>query len=499
MLYTHRWDTMGKRMMKRYSLCAMVVCIALQLLAVDARPATITIRPDDILKSDFGGFGFQMDYYYWTKRNRVRGVDETNFANVISRRWKELMPGFARVGLLVKDWEPTQGIKTWDSDGMIALIKTLTLLKETNTEVYLTTWQNGDNIPEWLGSGHTLTDPAMQQEFARTHVDLLEYLVRTKGFTNISCYCMANELQTADGWGVLESQMDVFKAYHQKLFDELQRRGLAGQIKLLATDQSSSSGYSTIDWALSNMDAITGIYGGHHFTSSAPDTIDFYPESILPQLKTYSGLAAGKGKNFIIGEFGSNYNGGTWTCPARNYAGYGLMLAEFALAGLNSGTYAMSNWCFFDFYYCEGCLMQWGAFSDVESGFKIFPHYYAYGLMTRYFRPRSTVVRSTSDSSLLRVAVVRRTESGQYTLAIVNRKTADESVTIEGLPGRKTFDVYVYAASNPLAADGALPAAIRKVRMANQILSDTVPANSLTVYNEADEKAPDDSDQDGGH
>lgn len=481
--------------MKRCSLYAMVFCIALPLLADEAGPVTIAIRPDDILKSDFGGFGFQMDYSYWTNRNRARGVNETHFVNVISRRWKELSPGFARIGLLVKDWEPTRGIKTWDSDGMTALIKTLTLLKETNTEVYLTTWQNGNNIPEWLGSGHTLTDPAMQQEFARTHVDLLEYLVRTKGFTNISCYCMANELQTADGWGVLESRMETFRAYHEKLFAELQRRGLSGQIKLLATDQSSSSAYSTIDWALSNMDAITGVYGGHHFTSSAPDTIAFYPNGILPQLETYADLAAGKGKNFIVGEFGSNYYGGTWICPARNYAGYGLMLAEFALAGLNSGTYAMSNWCFFDFYYCEDCLMQWGAFSDVESGFKIFPHYYAYGLMTRYFRPRSAVVRSTSDSSLLRVAAVRRTENGRYTLALVNRNPADEPVTIEGLPGSKTFDVYVYAASNPPANDGALPAPVRKVRMANQILSDTVPGNSLTVYNEAGDKAPDGGDQ----
>lgn len=469
------------------------ICISALFLSLTAifyadfcQAATITAYPNTVIKSKIGGFGYEMDYLYWKSFNRARGINETNFTNVIARRWKEISPGFARVGIYVFDWEPTEGTKTWNSDGMNALIKTMTLLKETNTEVYLATWHH--NNPAWLNSGATLYDSAMQDKFARTNVDLIEYLYNTRGFTNIKYYCMANELQTADGWGTLEYHLETFKSYHQKIYDELESRGLADKIKLVSTDESdNSTAYSSIDWALNNMDSISGIYGGHYYTTASPDTTSFYSGSIFTKLNKYAGLAAGKGKDFIIGEFGSQYNGGgTWTCGVRENANYGLMLAEFALAGLNTGTYAMANWDFFDFYYNSNSLMKWGTFSDVETGFRIFPHYYAYGMMAKFFRPNSAVIRSASDNSLVRAAIARNNTTGKYTIAVINRNTASQVLAVSGLSGSKSFNTYVYSAQNPPVTDGALPSSSRQVSMANGQFNDNIGANSLVIYNEID-------------
>jgi len=452
-----------------------------QAAAVDVTVDTSVIR-----HSSFGGFGAQMDpHYWWLDVNRDKGVNETNFTNVIAKRWTELNPGYCRIGIKVDWWEAEEGVQTWTSEGMNALVKTLELAKSTGTEVYLTTWFPYPRV-EWLNddseiSNQASTDSGLQEKFARTHVDLFDYLINTKGFTNISHYCMANELSVGQGHGWLAGNMTIFQGYHQKLHDEIQARGLDDQIKLLATDQTAG-GWTTIDWAQNNMDDITGIYGVHTFESyHKPDSTSFYSD-YLALLSGLAGTSRAKGKDFIVGEFGCIVDGGTYDCAWAWDNNYGLMLSEFALAGLNSGTYAMSAWCFMDMYYSDVNWMRWGTFfTDVENGFAIKPGYYSYGLLTKFFRPNSTVYGVTSSHSLVRAAVARGNVDGKYTIAVVNRDSQTHSVTVDLPGGVASLKRYVYNTASIPTTDG-LQDYTGLVPMSDGTFTDSVPPGSLVVY-----------------
>jgi hypothetical protein len=324
----------------------------------------------------------------------------------------------------------------------------------------------------------------MLGKFARTHVDLFEYLINTMGFTNIHYYCMANELQTRDGWGILADNMDVFKNHHQAVYDELLDRGMSDKIALLATDQAGG-GWPSLDWAQVNMDDITGIYGGHYFEEvMEPDNPGFYPSALANLTRMATG-AREKGKNFLIGEFGCIVNGETWTCAYNKTDPlYGLMLAEYVLAALNSGTYAMSNWCFMDEYYNPSTLMEWGTmFADAENGFAIRPSYYAYGLCTRFFRPNSSSFAVSSSSSLVRAGAARCNTDGRLTIAVVNRdnSTHNVNIAVTGEPHTVSLEKYIYDAGNIPSADG-LQDYSKTVDITGGLLSDELAPMSLAVY-----------------
>jgi hypothetical protein len=160
------------------------------------------VNTNTVAHAAIGGFGFQFDNHFWKSYNRNKGITQASFDNYIAPLWREVSPDFSRIGLYVSDWEYTEGVKTWDSEGMQGLLMTLDLLASTNTEIYLATWYHAN--PPWLGNGYTFNTTAQIQKYVRTNVDLLDYLINTKGYQNIRNYCFANELQTRSGWAILK-------------------------------------------------------------------------------------------------------------------------------------------------------------------------------------------------------------------------------------------------------------------------------------------------------
>ncbi len=458
----------------------LLFAIALVVVAsVPSWPAEITVRADETVLDHFGGIGFHASFpLHWTTKE--------HFEQVLAKRWRELGPTFARV---THQWGQRRPVQS-DPRVLEALSRHLVFMKEnTNTVVYLTT----------MGMGEA--DPGEERRnYARAVASDLEHLLKA-GATNIRFFCVTNELSLTS-WASMRNDLPTFKDYHQQIYNEMKQRGLP--IKLLATDASPIRYWPTLEWAAGNMDDITGVYGGHHYLETDdPGDLDFY--SYFHEKCSWAvDLARSKGKDFILGEFGSRQyhdkkHGLRWdTClhygtPREPQAA--LQVCEAALAAINAGVYGMAYWTFTDYPDEPGKLRinQWGVFKWLTNGSETRAPYYAYGLLTKFFRGPATVFRVTTDDGLLRAAALRHNDSGTWSLAVINRRTYETPVSIrfDGAAPTAVFRKYVFdTAHPPRTEDGDLQQAEGKVAPRDGRIADTIPANALVVYTTACDDEP---------
>jgi hypothetical protein len=423
----------------------------------------------------FGGAGYHAFHH-------VHPMSQQVFDEVVGKRWREVNPSFARLN---HEWN-------WSPETLAKVTEHMLFMqKVTGTEIYLTTWNPREETTE-----------AGRAAYAKEIVDQLETLVRTRGVTNLHYYCMTNELSLTD-WGSMVKDLPTFRAYHQALYDEISRRKLP--VTLLATDASPIDYWPTLEWAAANMDDITGVYGGHHYINDyALDDAGFYPW-FLERVQWGVGIARAKGKEFILGEFGAKQDGRTidgvrmdqcvyWDTPQE--AEVPIQVCEAALAAINAGVYAVGYWTFMDFpdrpesHYAN----KWGLFKWSGSDMSTRPIYYAYGLLSKFFRGPATVYRVESNDPKLRIAALRHQDRKTWSIAVVNRnpKPVRVTLTLDGEPISAAFRKYVYDPTQPpFSPFGDLQAPAGKVTMAKGHLEDTVAGGTFAIYTTAcDEKAP---------
>jgi len=440
---------------------------------VEDRERKVSIRATEVVQPRFGGVGFHVFHH-------THNIPQAVLEQVVAKRWRELNPSFARMN---DRWD-------WDQPMLDKVAEHMLRFKATGTELYVATWNPKDT-----------KEGEERAAYARRVVDNLEYWVRTKGITNLKTYCMTNELSLG-GWGTLGGDLPKFRDYHRALFDELKARKL--DVQLLASDASPIGRWNTIEWATKNMDDLTGVYGGHHYINEhGLDDPRFYPW-FLSKLQWGADLARSKGKNFILGEFGSKQDGRTLNGIRRDTCIYwdtqqeplvALQLAEATVAALNAGIYALGYWTFMDFPdgYSKTYINKWGTFKWSGTDFSTRAHYYAYGLLTRFFRGPATVFKVKCSDPRLRVAALQHHGADSWSVAVVNRNKANVPVAIavEGKPLNATFRKYVYdPARVPTHPFGDLQGPTGTVAMKAGQLADSVERGSLTVYTTACDDQP---------
>jgi hypothetical protein len=423
----------------------------------------------DLVREHFGGPGFQADMY-------LHVATPEFYDQVLVKRWREANPRFARLGFHRDDSDPKR---------LDHLVQTMTMMKETTgTEVYLT------------GGLRATAEGEARQKWASDLADEIDYVVKN-GATNAKWHCITNELSLR-GWASLRNDLPTFRAYEQALYDELAKRH--SPVKILATDASPIHYWNTIEWASKNMDDITGIYGGHdYFNQHAPDDPNFY-DWFKGKCTWIVGVAKAKGKDFILGEFGTRQYfqtrwGVLWDAPEYFQTPKwqplaGLQMAEGTIAAINAGVYAMASWTFVDWPDTSAggrSVNHWGLFPWMTGAAIPRAPYYCYPLMTKFFRGPATVHQVDVTDAMVRVAAIQNEETKTWSIAVVNRepRAVPISVALPENPG-KAFRKYVYDPAHvPVTEDGDLQDPAGKVALASGRLSDTVAPVSLAVYTTA--------------
>jgi hypothetical protein len=459
------------------------IAVRLQILLLAAVAASGQARVDvrvtgKTVTENFTGVGFHAEMF-------MTQTTPEFWEQVIAKRWRELNPAFARV---FHQWaQGRPGVR--DPAALDGYLKQFLFLKEaTATEVYFTTGNPKDTSPG-----------EERRAYARAVVDELEYLIKG-GATNLTTYCMSNELSLNE-WAELRNDLPKFRDYHQHLHGEIARRGL--KVALLATDASPVMYWNTLEWAAANMDAITGVYGGHHYANDHPPEDPAFYEWFKERCAWGVGLARSKGKEFILGEFGpaqylQHKFGVRWdTCryfgTAREPLA-GLQLAEAALAAMNGGVRALGYWTFMDYpdNPAWAGINQWGLFKWLKNGAGVRAPYYSYGLLAKFFRGPARVLEVETGDARVRAGAIRRRGTGQWSIAVIRRaQTALEiALSVQGADGAR-FRRYEYdTRAVPVTEDGDLQLPDGQVTMSGGRFGDRVKPMSLTVYTTAFDDDP---------
>ena len=427
----------------------------------------------NIVNDRFGGVGFHVF-------DHVHNGPKWHYEQIFAKRWRELNPSFVRL-----NDDPA-----WDFKKIDSISEYLEVMKETNTEIYFTSW-NTDEIKKYRN----------EKDYVKHETDNLEYLKKKKGFKNISYYCMANEL-SLDKWASMLNDLEYFKKVQSLFYDEFKARAL--DISLLSTDASPIEYWHTIQWASENMDDITGIYGGHHYINNYDLFDNSFYKFFLDKMKWGAALARSKNKRFIVGEFGAKQNSNIIdsvlhdaciynNTPLEKYLG--IQVGEAVMAMINGGIYACGYWTFSDFPsgYNSHYINKWGLFRWEVDNYTTKPAYYCIGLLTKFFRGPSEAYEVTSPDSLLRIVAIKNLETGSYSIAVINRNDDAKRLILKtkAPENGKPFRKYLYDPANvPFNYFGDLQSYTKKISLKNNSLSDTLPPQSLVVYTTAYDEEP---------
>lgn len=411
----------------------------------------------------FGGAGFHNN-----DATMYHIIDDDHFERYICKCYREISPGFMRT---------FAGFSDWTKEAMDEFADYYEKMQKwTDTPMYLT---------PGMGRLHFSDEEILR--YCEDVAERLEYLYNEKNVKHIRYYCFSNELSQVM-WGVLENDLPLFKKYHEGLYDAFQRHGLP--IGLLATDASEYSRWSTVDWAIKNMPAISEDFCVHIYEREHDiyDTefYDFFYDKCKP-LVDRSILCFGK--RLILGEIGIQKNAGQLTynkgvvVDTNRYfadeweqAYCGLMLTEMAFAAINSGVFALAYWSYVDHpdpYSCayssgrDEYARKWGEgerffsttadskynkwgflkWDDENADYGPRSHYFCIGLLAKFFKRNSKVLDIEVTDKLLRACGIMNRDKS-VTVGIVNRsKSATEISLCTELFG-KEVRVYEYDPRN---------------------------------------------------
>lgn len=456
-----------------------------------ASAAAITVNTASVVNTSFKGFGYQMDPFYFDPTNKVHNMGDAELNEVVKKQWMEQRPGYARVGYNLRWFEPFEGTQTVNSEEMLALYKTLDLLKSTNTFVYFSTWYAYN--PIWLGNGSKITDPVMRGKFARSTVDFMDYLITTKGYTNIKSLSLDCEMGSfRDG---ITIDYVNFVAHNQAVRDQLTTRGKSGLFQLAGSDDPFDDWFP-LHYLADNYNPVFDEYNAHQYDFDETPGHDLDIENAsnytfyMNKFTTAANKAKSKSKEFFISEFGTFDRGGsTFTNPAQDDNLSSLYFGDTAVAVLNSGSSGAAKWLLVDSEYPQDLngRMFFGGTRAYSSSYKPKASNFSYGLITKYIRPGSTVYTVTSNDPNLRVAAVKNNTTGKYTLLAVNRNSASTTATftLSGTSLNSIFRKYTHYADQPSRnAWSDLDPYAYTIASSAGSFSDTVAPQSITIYTE---------------
>jgi len=493
--------------MKKYFLYSFLF----SLFIVTGARGQVLIIENEKVQSDFLGMGY----------NKIPAIDFKSdvYNTVIGKRIKEVAAnGYYRIFDFSTAWyAPTATTINFDNAEMQAYINKLELFRENGIRVIHT--QEYQRNPEWLGGGKLVTDTVLLHKIAETYAIGMEHLIIKKGFTNIHSWELTNELNLKDkkNWGGFYLLGEEYKKAHQDIIrmvrDAFDQHGLQSLVirtpgisenKLWkwGTDNHPASSMSDIHWYFKRKEpwATTWDIGNGNMVESTDSITWASPIQYDHQFQSYQyrlDYARSRGKDLAVGEFGPTTAAGDAKMPmgecyyetaygATGTGKLGMVIAEQAMAILNVGAKTIQKWCFADLDYSGGKLNYYhGTMKGANGNWQTRSDYYAYGLMTRYIRSNSSVFKTISLDSLIRITGVKNNQDNHWTIVVMNRNNKAATVSIQNKAEKRSLKYrrFIYQMDSvPQNKFGDLQGFDKELIAKSGAISDMLPPQSLALY-----------------
>ena len=390
---------------------------------------TIVVNPNDIVTSNFLGFGAEWDTYGYDQA----GITEQDFALIRQRvEWMHLP--ISRIMMQCKYCYKGDGKYDMNSPSMKALCRNLDVCQQLGTTVFLTDWGIEKTWEAILGV--TKVDDPKYAEIIGTYMD---YLIKTRGYTCIKYFIMVNEpnLEIVDWNRWKQGVMNVSA--------ELKKRGLDKMVQLAGSDESDNEKWHLM--AVDQLKNVLGAYDVHRYVETplikSGSVYDWFKSLREYALKNDPGA---KNKPIIVGEAGPRTSGsGAAGNPLNLEYANGVLMADYAAQAANAGAAAVSAWMLDDNSHND---FNWGMWKSKAKGMGLKPWFYTWSLLCRYFPSGSQILTTPIISPDARILVAHKKKA--WTFCIVNESTKPLTLhlSVSKGPSSVTFRRYAYTPSS---------------------------------------------------
>lgn len=395
-------------------------------------------------------------------------------------RWLGL--DWLRVEFSQRMYEPKRREYDWDNEEMQALYLILDWCQENGADVFLTQmWSNVEwNAFEDIHPLHSA--PKSVDDFAEGLAELMDHLVKKKGYTCIRWLCIDNEPGYNWAWwigpkGKDHSLTPALKAVREALDARGIKVPLSGPDWTNPPRPDSPEIPQKIDF-----DQFIGAYDIHSYTGA-----DEQRQAIWA---SWTKLAHERGKPLLLSEMGDMKLGWRGSNAGPKSFAAALSNAESVLRGLAVGIDAFNRWSFVNRGDLDGqwqLVRTWDI--DKKKHFEnVEPErvaYFGFGILTRFTAKHSDVLKCEVESASKVLAGALRSPKGNLTLIVANMGDEANDVTVEASNVGKTVDLFRYSVTqSDLNAEDFRLEPERRFRLSkgDSKISDAIRPQSITVY-----------------
>lgn len=379
----------------------------------DAAASTATLTVSEVQPcTQFLGFGAEDDGWIFNPQNAAQGVGPEDWA-IYESRIKRMDPDWVRMFFWYKDWNPSTDWKTFtfDSPNMESHYRALEVYQQIGASV------NVVGV-EW-GMAEPFADP---EALASAVGALLEYLIKTRGYTCIQYWTLTNEPNLHF---LRHAPFDRFVEIHRRVSEEIFRRGLA--VRIAGSDETNG-GLPWFHRCATDPEyaRLTSAIASHRYLQFEDRGEMSY--FVRDRLKILDGS-----KPLVVAEFGfQDDRSGTFENPIMEEYPYAVWTAAFAIDALNQGVAGFSIWCLHEVLYPGGSRMNYGLWNYKDRGWALRPVYHAWENFCRLTEPGDKVLRthSTAPGTVQGVVV-------GSTLFWVNSSEGSCEVQVAGFDGTR--------------------------------------------------------------
>ena len=415
--------------------------------------------------------------------NTDNGVTEDDL-QFIKERMATLNIQAVRMMICPEWFEAEKDVYSFDNNEMKCVFAYLKVCQELGVRVNLTWWGAQTGASGWLSYkvSDWISAPADLDQMAENIVYLLSYVRNELKYSCVKGVILQNEpsysYQTDKGLD-FENYVLYYKTVKKALSD-----GGMSDITLIGSDDAENYGwYSRSVGALGEYCAA---YDSHIYAWSA-DTL--YLDKLVQEYVT--ARISVSDRPFFIGEFGDGSTVGAYAAGSTETYGRGLFVAAFAVNALKAGASGLSYWPLHDVYYYKGTsaadnagLMSMGLIGyKTDGAWSYRPTYYSWGLLCNYIPYGSQIYDVTGDNGSVIDAVCAKTPEGKWSLVVVNRSGAEQTVKISSSLFSGELESCLFSEGS-LPTDGQLPSVTGKAVSDGGVYTVVVPANSFKVLSD---------------
>ena len=496
---------------------------------VDGKDREFNIDVTNVVYADFRGLGSNVfptnlteEAYNKLKSSESWDYDEVNF-EIDADRWLAAKSHYNRMWFDIhwfttseekdpkrqdiennKDYQNyLNGIYDYDSDYMQSVYKYLQVWQDSGSVTALNyCWKVGERIQEWF-SLPDVSDPSTSAPFdldayARSCVDLLEYLRNEKGFTSIECLTFYNEPNIGDFTSYIDEPA-YWVAMVKRVGEELEKRNLRDKIELWGTEHSSiqRTSHDFPEYVRDHGSEYFDSWAFHSYYSTTPEQRE-NDYSYWYHFWSYMNETYGK-RTYVSETYAASPTyGPTFEENTKAWRSWNSSLGSQIVCVANVGLYGVLNWGMtggyipdpVGFTVCDTADAAWNIIKNDKHLDSVQHNFFDESLITNYIPSHSDVLMVDWTGDDIHGAAFKLPDGG-YSILIDAAGNIDQTVGTEyeyketserditfnlsGLPKDVTFYRYSYDPDDQhLNQHATINTSDRKIKTKDGVFKDTV-------------------------